>query len=38
MPGAEREKYKGLVLFAKAADRRIEVAFSDDTAKRASGW
>ena len=37
LPGAEGEKYKGLVLFPKAADRRVEVAFTDDKAKRASG-
>lgn len=37
LPGAEGEKYEGLVLFPKAMDRRIEVAFTDDKAKRASG-
>jgi len=37
LPGAEGEKYKGLVLFPKAMDRRIEIAFTDDKAKRASG-
>ena len=37
LPGAEGEKYKGLVLFPKARDRRIEVAFTDDKAMRASG-
>lgn len=37
LPGAEGEQYKGLVLFPKARDRRIEVAFTDDKAKRASG-
>jgi hypothetical protein len=37
LPGAEGEKYKGVVLFPKATDRRIEVAFTDDKAKRASG-
>jgi hypothetical protein len=37
LPGAEGEKYKGVVLFPKAMDRRIEVAFTDDKAKRASG-
>ena len=37
LPGAEGENYKGLVLFAKATDRRIEIAFTDDKARRASG-
>ncbi|WP_036010329.1 hypothetical protein [Bradyrhizobium yuanmingense] len=37
LPGAEGETYKGLVLYPKTADRRIEVAFSDDKAMRASG-
>lgn len=37
LPGAEGETYRGLVLFPKAADRRIEVAFSNDKAMRASG-
>jgi hypothetical protein len=37
LPGAEGEKYRGLVLFPKAKDRRIEVAFTDDKAMRASG-
>jgi hypothetical protein len=37
LPGAEGENYKGLVLFPKAMDRRIEIAFTDDKAKRASG-
>ncbi|WFU77021.1 hypothetical protein [Bradyrhizobium sp. CB2312] len=37
LPGAEGEKYKGLVLFPKARDRRIEIAFTDDKAMRASG-
>lgn len=32
LPGAEGEKYKGLVLFPKARDRRIEIAFTDDKA------
>ena len=35
--GAEGEKYKGIVLFPKAMDRRIEIAFTDDKARRASG-
>jgi len=37
LPGAEGEKYRGVVLFPKARDRRIEVSFTDDKAKRASG-
>lgn len=37
LPGAEGETYKGVVLFPKARDRRIEVAFTDDKAGRASG-
>jgi hypothetical protein len=37
LPGAEGERYKGIVLFPKARDRRIEVAFTDDKAGRASG-
>ncbi|MBW7968905.1 hypothetical protein [Bradyrhizobium sp. BR 10289] len=37
LPGAEGETYKGLVLFPKAADRRLEIAFTDDKARRASG-
>ena len=37
LPGAEGEQVKGVVLFPKARDRRIEVAFSDDKAMRASG-
>ena len=37
LPGAEGEKYRGLVLFPKAMDRRIEISFSDDKAKRVSG-
>ncbi|MFT4122146.1 hypothetical protein [Bradyrhizobium sp.] len=37
LPGAEGERYKGVVLFPKAADRRIEVAFTDDKARRTSG-
>lgn len=37
LPGAEGEKYKGVVLFPKARDRRIEIAFTDDKAMRASG-
>lgn len=37
LPGAEGEKYKGVVLFPKARDRRIEIAFTDDKAMRPSG-
>lgn len=37
LPGAEGEKYKGVVLFPKARDHRIEIAFTDDKAMRASG-
>ncbi|MFB6451895.1 hypothetical protein [Bradyrhizobium tunisiense] len=37
VPGAEGERYKGVVLFPKARDRRIEIAFTDDKAGRASG-
>ncbi|MBR0789035.1 hypothetical protein JQ631_08130 [Bradyrhizobium manausense] len=37
LPGAEGETDKGFVLFPKAMDRRIEVAFSNDKAMRASG-
>lgn len=37
LPGAEGEQYKGLVLFPKARDGRIEVAFTDAKGKRASG-
>lgn len=37
LPGAEGETAKGLVLFPKAPDRRIEVGFFDDKMKRMSG-
>lgn len=37
LPCAEGEKYKGVVLFPTARDRRIEIAFTDDKAMRASG-
>lgn len=37
LSGAEGETYKGLVLFPKAMDRRIEISFSENNAKRASG-
>src|SRR5512142_319911 len=37
LPGAEGDRYKGVVLFLKARDRRIEIAFTDDKAGRASG-
>ncbi|MDA9436389.1 hypothetical protein [Bradyrhizobium sp. CCBAU 51627] len=38
LSGAEGETYKGLVLFPKATDRRIEIAFTDDKARRAAGF
>lgn len=37
LPGAEGETYKGLVLLPRAADRRIEITFTDDAAKRVTG-
>jgi hypothetical protein len=37
LPGAEGETYKGLVLLPRAKDRRIEVSFTDDAMKRATG-
>ncbi|WP_315770865.1 MULTISPECIES: hypothetical protein [unclassified Bradyrhizobium] len=37
LPGAEGETYKGLVLFPRALDRRIEVAFIDDKIATVSG-
>lgn len=37
LPGAEGETNKGIVLFPKAPDRRIEVAFVDDKMNRVSG-
>lgn len=37
LPGAEGETYKALVLLPRAMDRRIEVAFTDDSMKRVSG-
>ncbi|XUM20804.1 hypothetical protein ACRAVF_25545 [Bradyrhizobium oligotrophicum S58] len=37
LPGAEGETYKGLVLFPRAMDRRIEVAFIEDKAATVSG-
>jgi hypothetical protein len=37
LPGAEGETYKGLVLLPRVADRRIEVSFTDDAMKRATG-
>src|ERR1700754_5081041 len=37
LPGAEGETSKGVVLFPKAMDRRIEIAFFDDKMKRVSG-
>ena len=38
LPGAEGETYKGLVLLPRAADRRIEISFTDDAMKRATGF
>ena len=37
LPGAEGETTKGLVLFPKANDQRLEVAFTEDKSKRVSG-
>ena len=37
LPGAEGETYKGLVLFPKANDHRLEVAFTEDKSKHVSG-
>ncbi|WP_315775079.1 MULTISPECIES: hypothetical protein [unclassified Bradyrhizobium] len=37
LPGAEGETYKGLVLFPRAMDRRIEVSFIDDKLATVSG-
>ncbi|WP_315738288.1 hypothetical protein [Bradyrhizobium sp. SZCCHNR1093] len=37
LPGAEGETYKGLVLFPRALDRRIDVAFIDDKIATVSG-
>ena len=37
LPGAEGETYKGLVLFPKANDLRLEVAFAEGKSKRVSG-
>jgi hypothetical protein len=37
LPGAEGETYKGLVLLPRAADRRIEVSFTDGAMKRVTG-
>ncbi|MCP3383639.1 hypothetical protein NLM31_25045 [Bradyrhizobium sp. CCGUVB4N] len=37
LSGAEGETYKGLVLFPKAKDQRLEVAFAEDKSKRVSG-
>ncbi|UFZ06080.1 hypothetical protein LQG66_07190 [Bradyrhizobium ontarionense] len=37
LPGAEGETNKGLVLFPRAVDRRIEVAFIDDKLNSVSG-
>ncbi|CCE00834.1 hypothetical protein [Bradyrhizobium sp. STM 3809] len=38
LPGAEGETYKGLVLFPRAMDRRIEVGFIEDKAATVSGF
>ncbi|WP_316194895.1 hypothetical protein [Bradyrhizobium sp. SZCCHNRI3052] len=37
LPGAEGKTYKGLVLFPRAMDRRIEVGFIDDKVATVSG-
>lgn len=37
LPGAEGETHQGLVLFPRAMDRRIEVAFIDDKTATVSG-
>ncbi|MGJ4997371.1 hypothetical protein ACQR0Z_23305 [Bradyrhizobium sp. HKCCYLS3077] len=37
LPGAEGETYKGLVLFPRAADRRIEISFLEDKKATVSG-
>ncbi|WP_316229789.1 hypothetical protein [Bradyrhizobium sp. SZCCHNR1051] len=37
LPGAEGETYKGLVLFPRAMDRRVEVRFIDDKMATVSG-
>ena len=37
LPGAEGETHKGLVLFPKAMDRRVEVWFIDDSLNRVAG-
>ncbi|MGJ5134237.1 hypothetical protein [Bradyrhizobium oligotrophicum] len=37
LPGAEGETYKGLVLFPRAMDRRIEIAFIEDKRATVSG-
>jgi enamine deaminase RidA (YjgF/YER057c/UK114 family) len=37
LPGAEGETYNGLVLLPRAKDRRIEVSFTNDAMKRATG-
>ncbi|NPU15610.1 hypothetical protein HL666_33100 [Bradyrhizobium sp. 83002] len=37
LPGAEGETYRGLVLFPRAMDRRIEVGFIEDKAATVSG-
>ena len=37
LSGTEGETYKGLVLWPRALDRRIEVSFTDDSMNRAAG-
>ncbi|WP_298870871.1 hypothetical protein [uncultured Bradyrhizobium sp.] len=37
LSGAEGETYKGLVLFPRVMERRLEVAFAEDKSKRVSG-
>jgi hypothetical protein len=37
LPGAEGETHKGLVLFPRSKDRRIEVSFSGEAMKSATG-
>lgn len=37
LPGAEGETFRGLVLYPRAMDRRLEIAFSDDKARRVAG-
>lgn len=37
LPGAEGEKYKGVVLFPRARDQRIEISFAGNAMNAASG-